>query len=334
MHTVRKLWENSNISEKYESLADSARFDEPLSAHTSFKTGGPCDIFLEPESIDEVCFAYEFFVSRDIPVSLLGGGTNLLVSDTGIRGAVLGMRKFNRIERRPETADRERVLVSCGAGVSMDDLGEWCAQNGVSGLERFAGLPGTVGGAAFMNARCYDLSISDVFYSAQTLYFSGKGCTMVERGFEPSAWDYKKSSFQARNGADSLILSEGSTLILSVVFALGNGSEADIRQTMATYVSDRTGKGHYRYPSAGSMFKNNRAFGKPSGQIIDEAGLKGFRIGDAQVAPWHGNIVINAGRATSADLRSLVQEVQRRVLEKTGFALEPEVLFTGEWSVV
>lgn len=182
-----------------------------------------------------------------------------------------------------------------------------------------------------MNARCYDASISGVFFGAEILCFRSGRCTIEKAKYLPDEWDYKKSPFQSRSGVDPLVLSEGSRVVLSADFVLEKGDAKTIRAEMAWYVRDREEKGHFRFPSAGSMFKNNHAFGKPSGKLIDEAGLCSFRIGDAQVAPWHGNIVINVGNARSEDIRKLVEEVRRQVFEKTGFLLESEVILAGDW---
>ena len=168
------------------------------------------------------------------------------------------------------------------------------------------------------------------FLPPKSCIFFGR-CTIEKRCYTSDEWSYKTSPFQTRNGPDPLALAEDTQVILSADFSVTGGNKGKILDEMAFYTRDREEKGHFRFPSAGSMFKNNHAFGKPSGKIIDEAGLRGFRIGDAQVAPWHGNIVINAGNATAADLRTLVEEVRRRVLEKTGFLLESEVIFAGEW---
>lgn len=333
MNTVRKLWENSNINGLYPDLFADARYDEPMGAHTTFRIGGPADLFVRPSSVDELCFLLEFFAREAVPVSLVGGGSNILVADRGIRGAVVSLDRLSSIARiePPAGFPSGKVAVRAEAGAAMKTLTEWCADSGLSGFERFAGLPGSVGGAVFMNARCYESSISDVFFEGTSLYFADGRCTLKTTAFRPDEWAYKKSPFQDRSGSDSLVVSSGSRIVLSAVFACATGDSAALRAEMDRYVRDREDKGHFRYPSAGSMFRNNHAFGKPSGKIVDEAGLRGFRIGDAEVAPWHGNFVINAGNARARDIRALVEEVRRRVFEKTGFLLECEVIFAGEW---
>jgi len=312
-------------------LAASARYDEPMKAHTTFQIGGPADFFASPASPEELGALIDFFFENAVPVSILGGGSNLLVSDRGIRGAVVSLGALSRVE--PFSADPAAfpVRVRAGAGASMQKLTDWCALQGYSGLERFAGLPGSVGGAVFMNARCYEISVSDLFFTADILHFAGGRCTLETTDCRPDEWGYKKSPFQVRPETDPLLLCENARIVLSAVFTVKRGDSRHIQAEMDRYIQDREEKGHFRFPSAGSMFKNNHAFGKPSGKIIDEAGLRGFRIGDAQVAPWHGNIVINAGKARAEDMRALVEEVRNRVYAKTGFQLEPEVIIAGDW---
>jgi UDP-N-acetylmuramate dehydrogenase len=333
MINIRKLWENSNISAAHPDLAASVRFDEPMKEHTTFKVGGPADLFLTPSSVEELRLVTEFFLAEGIPVSVLGGGSNILVADKGIRGVVVGLTGLDAIARIPDPSGfpEGKIAVRAGAGCTMKALTEWCESESLAGLQRFAGLPGTVGGAVFMNARCYDVSIADAFFAADYLCFRSGRCTLEHTGYDANEWAYKTSPFQARTGADSLLIAEDSRVVVSADFGVIPGNRADIRREMESFVKDREDKGHYRFPSAGSMFRNNHDFGKPSGKIIDEAGLRGFRIGDAQVAPWHGNIVINLGNASASDLRALVDEIRKRVFETSGFALESEVILAGDW---
>ncbi len=331
MNNVRKLWENSNISSRCPGLVSSVRFDEPMKAHTTFQIGGPADFFASPSTPEELAVLVDFFTALDVPVSILGGGSNLLVSDRGIRGAILSLESLSRIGLYSPDPAALPLRVRSGAGASIQKLTEWCAHEGYSGLERFAGLPGSVGGAVFMNARCYEISVSDLFFTADVLHFESGGCTLETVDYKSDEWSYKKSPFQERTAADPLLVGENTRIVLSAVFTVSRGDSLHILAEMDRYIQDREEKGHYRFPSAGSMFKNNHAFGKPSGKIIDEAGLRGFRIGDAQVAPWHGNIVINTGNARAEDMRKLVDEVRKRVFTRTGLDLEPEVIIAGDW---
>ena len=296
-----------------------------LGSFTSFKIGGNADIYITPSSPEELEAALTFIHAERIPAILFGGGTNLLIPDEGIRGAVIHTCRLNRI--RLLKSDEE-THVQVEAGALMQDVTEFCAEHGLTGLEDFAGLPGTVGGAVFMNARCYEKSISDILISASALCFSEKGCIIKEYGVNQEEWGYKRSPFQPQNKRYAE-LGDKRSIIVSATFRTTSTDTADIRKKMESRIADRTAKGHFKLPSAGSVFKNNHAFGKPSGKLIDEVGLRGLQIGGAQVAPWHGNFIVNTGSATAREVMELIGIIQRQVKDKTGFELEPEIIFAG-----
>ena len=251
-----------------------------------------------------------------LPVFILGGGSNLVVSDKGIEGCTLSVAALKDIRF-------DGVCLHCQAGTSFDEILDFCILQGLGGLENFAGLPGSAGGAVYMNARCYEKSISDVLAGAE--YLCGtKAQDKKHYGMNEADWDYKKSPFMAMHGSGA------QPLILSVSFKVYRDEPARIKQKCAEYMEDRERKGHFRYPSAGSVFKNNRAFGKPSGQIIDEAGLRAFRIGDAQIAPWHGNFIVNLGNASADNIKELTAQIRTEVKKKNGFELECEIIFCGK----
>jgi UDP-N-acetylmuramate dehydrogenase len=288
-------------------------YDEPMSRHTSFRVGGPADLYIRPGA--EVFPEYAALIleharNEGIPLFILGGGANIVVSDRGVRGVVLDTGGW-------QGAAAEGAALTLRAGTTVDGAVEAAAAAGLGGLEFLAGMPGTVGGAVWMNARCYEKSVSGVLASVEILDESGGRLRLPAR---PGDFGYKKSPFQ-----------EQRSLILAACFALEPRREADIRGEMADHRRDREAKGHYRYPSAGSVFKNNRDLGKPAGQLIDELGLRGLTLGGAQIAPWHGNIIINTGTARASDIRSLTEETARRVKAAAGFTLEPEILFVGDW---
>jgi UDP-N-acetylmuramate dehydrogenase len=288
------------------------RFDEPMALHTSFRVGGPADLWLRPRG-DLFPVFTELLLRRageeGLPVFILGGGANLLVSDRGIRGIVLDTGGWNRIRR-----EGEGLYIESGA--SVEEMTGYCARQGLSGLEFLAGMPGTLGGAVWMNARCYGKSLSDLLVETDILDAGERR----RIGRVPGDFGYKRSPFQGRR-----------TLILGALLSLGQGESGNIRREMEGYIRDRQSKGHYRHPSAGSVFKNNRDFGLPTGRIIDELGLRGLRAGDAQVAPWHGNIIVNLGKARAADIRSLTDQIAARVKAGRGIELEREILFVGDW---
>jgi UDP-N-acetylmuramate dehydrogenase len=201
----------------------------------------------------------------------------------------------------------------------MASFVNFCAENGFSGAEKFAGLPGTLGGALFMNARCFDLSISELFVEAY--YIDLNDYTEQHKIFSSSDWDYKVSPFQNSH-----------TLILSATFRLKKNvkSKEELKSENKKYIEERKSKGHFNFPSAGSVFRNNREFGAPSGKIIDECGLRGKQIGMAQIAPFHGNFIINLGGATQKDVKALVEFTVKEVKAKTGFCLQPEIIFVDK----
>jgi UDP-N-acetylmuramate dehydrogenase len=253
-----------------------------------------------------------------VPVFFLGGGANIVVSDKGIRGIVLDLTSWKGTIDLPASSDGNNLCFR--SGTTMDEAAECAATLGLTGLEFLAGMPGTLGGAVYMNARCYGREIADVLAWTEIIHFTCE----KEREFsaqvfvDKKLFGYKISPFQKMD-----------CLITSVCFNLVPGDKERIFLEMEKNREDRKEKGHYLFPCAGSAFKNNHEFGKPTGQIIDELGLKGMQTGGAQIAPFHGNIIINTGNATAADIRSLADEVIARVKAQTGFTLEPEIIFVG-----
>jgi len=293
--------------------------NEQLKNHTTFQIGGPADEFYEPETFEELIEIIHQCTAKQQKYFLLGGGSNLVFSDKGFRGAVICTKKLNKIKLIDEN------LVIAEAGATMKELVDFCVENGLSGMEEFAGLPGTVGGALYMNARCFDKSISENLYETHWLEESEGDYKNKDILFEEDEknWDYKKSPFQ---GTD-LIIKSGT---FKVKPAENDDFKDAIRSKCAGYIKGREERGHFKYPSAGSVFKNNHDFGKPSGKIIDEAGLRGHRIGGAQIAEFHGNFIVNTDNASADDVKDLVLLAQKTVKEKFGFDLEPEIIFIEE----
>ncbi|MDR2767350.1 MAG: UDP-N-acetylmuramate dehydrogenase [Treponema sp.] len=294
------------------------RFDEPMAAHTTFRVGGPADCWIRPDGASFPEYASRLLAETEaagVPVFILGGGANLVVSDRGIRGIVLDTTAYRgRAGLGGESGGG--TLVAFCAGTPVDEMAEEAANLGLS-FEFFAGMPGAIGGAMWMNARCYEHSVSDYLAGAKLL---SRGGAVKEYRFRSGDFGYKRSPFQ-----------KSGDLILEGSFRLPKKEAEAVRGQMERYRSDRESKGHYRCPSAGSAFKNNRAAGRPSGKIIDDLGLRGFGIGGAQIAPWHGNIIINRGNASAGEIKALCSEVRARVKKETGFELECEILFIGDF---
>lgn len=285
--------------------------DAPMKERTTFRTGGSADLLILPADIEELQAVLRLLSQLRSPFFLLGGGANLLVSDDGIREPVISLEKMNRI-----TVDGCRIRAEAGA--SVEAVCTAALGSSLSGVEFLYRLPGSVGGAVRMNARCYDRSICEVL--EEIVYFDKNGEPM-RRTPEDGGFGYKQSPFQ-----------ENGTVVTAAVFRLREGNPSQIEAEMRANESDRERKGHFRYPCAGSIFKNDRRFGKPSGMLIDEAGLRGLREGGAQVAPFHGNIIINTGEATSTEIRRLIETVRNRVFSAVGCLMEPEVVFAGDWN--
>lgn len=285
--------------------------DEPMSLHTSFRIGGPADIYTVPADENDVIEIAGIARAAEVPLFVLGDGANILVADTGMRGIVMDMSNLASIEVH------ERH-VHCGAGAEMSRVVEAAEEQRLSGLEFIYKMPGSVGGSLWMNARCYGVSLGEV---PGTVHFLDEGLRRRTLELPDPRFDYKKSPFQ-----------DSGAILLYADFHLQPGDEQEIRRRMKEVENDRRRKGHFEYPSAGSVFKNNRSFGKPSGQILDELGLRGLAQGGAQIAPFHANIIINTGNATAEDVRSLILHAQRQAFEKRSIVLEPEIRLVGDWS--
>ncbi|MCR5698054.1 MAG: UDP-N-acetylmuramate dehydrogenase [Treponemataceae bacterium] len=319
MNNLCKITENFNIQDcfkgEFSSLSSIIHSDEPLLPRTTFKVGGNARFFAAPKDTEQLILLFRFCAQNSIPFFVLGGGSNLVISDSGIDALVISTENINEISLVPG----EKPSIKCGSGATIKKLTEFCIDSSLSGLESFAGLPGTCGGAAYMNARCFNVSFSEKIQSVSYIdeNFEERLYQMKE-----SDWDYKKSPFQ-------ILIAQKKCLAITQVQLASEKSDAEsVRAESEKHVQFREEKGHFKFPSAGSVFKNNHDFGKPSGQIVDECGLRSLKVGGAQVAPWHGNFIINTGDATASDIKKLVQMVQEKVKEKTGFSLECEIIFT------
>jgi UDP-N-acetylmuramate dehydrogenase len=291
-------------------IAGRLQEDEILSGHTSFRIGGPADLFIVPQTLEEAALIATLCARESVPCHVLGGGTNILVSDKGVRGVVIDLTLLSGLQA-------EGTLVTAFGGTPVSALAEFALSKGLAGMEFAYALPGSVGGAVWMNARCYEREVSDVLEFVDYLDADiGQRRLPMRR----DAWEYKVSPFQGMRG-----------VILQAGFRLAPGDPRRLEDLMQEHRQDREKKGHFLFPCAGSVFKNNRAFGAPTGVIVDSLGLKGRRIGGAQVAPFHGNIIVNTGGATARDVLALIELVEDEVRRRRGFQLEREVLLVGEW---
>ncbi len=282
-----------------------------LSKYSSFRVGGITDYFAKPKNIVELRQCLNFVKENNLDLFVLGGGSNILIADKGVRGFVLSTDKLNNL-----AIDNLKVKVSCG--FSMSDLAEKTGKLGLKGLHYFYSMPGTVGGAVWMNARCYGGEIKDVLSSIEVILRDG---SIKKYGKEIlNEFSYKKTPFQ-----------KNTEIIHSIEFNLHKGNEKEIIKEMLSFKENRIKKGHFLYPCAGSIFKNDEKIGKPTGALIDEIGLCGYSFGGAQVLDIHGNIIVNKNNATSNDIYILINKIKKTVREKTGFNLEEEIRYVGEW---
>ncbi len=290
-------------------------FDEPMSRHTTFRVGGKADIYVNVAH-GELKDAVMLCRSAGVPFTVIGNGSNILVGDGGIRGAVieLGNRCCGiEIQQREDDGS---VMIRAEAGAMLSSLSSFAAEEALTGLEFASGIPGTVGGAVTMNAGAYGGEIKDVISEAACMDpATGESFTLSR---DELKLDYRHS-----------VVMERPVIITSAVFKLEPGDRQDIKAHIEEIRQKRIDKQPLNFPSAGSTFK--RPVGYFAGKLIEDAGLKGFSVGGAEVSEKHAGFVINKGGATAADIRSLIREVSDRVFETSGVRLEPEVRLLGEF---
>lgn len=340
MNNIEQIEQFFNDSRNF---TGAVKINESLSSHTTMHVGGPAKIFLEPADSESLIFALRYFIENDIKFFVLGGGSNVIISDDGL-DAVISTRKMNGVKLLTDGTEtvtevknlHDSKIIELDSGASWGSVISFCKKNDLGGFESFTGLSGTVGGALFMNATCFGLSACDNLISVS--YFDLRDFKIHEYEKAASDWGYKKSPFQPGGGVVGCSPQRGERttecerggrlspfIILSAKFTVTNGFDASKSEKC---MSDRKEKGHFRSPSAGSAFKNDAANGIIAGKVIDECGLKGFSVGGAQIAPWHGNFIINPEqKASASDIRELSDLVKKIVFEKKGIRLENEILF-------
>ena len=265
----------------------------------------------------------KFFIEQKIEFSIIGNASNLLISDDGIKGVVIRISNFTI----PSIIKQENddVFVAVGAGTLIEDFLKFCIQHELSGLEDFGGLPASIGGAVFMNAKCFETSISDVLISAEVMKISKYDATLSEYKMQKNEWSYKSSPFQ--KCALGIHVQEGREIVLSCLFKLKKGKKEEIKAKIEERHQGRITKKQFEFPSAGSVFKNDYKIGIPTGKLVSDAGLLGLQCGAAQVAQWHGNFIINRGGASAKDVLQLMEKIRKKIQEKHGILLESEIIY-------
>lgn len=274
-----------------------------LCDYTSFKIGGKADIMVFPDTLEKIKSVVKFANEQKLPVFVLGKGSNLLVSDEGINGIVINTCKFDKIEIADETT------IICQSGASLMRLCRFAFENSLTGLEFAFGIPGTAGGAAYMNAGAYGGEMKDVLVKCEHLTSDGEIGAFEGNELELG---YRKS-----------VYSDKDYIVTSLTLKLHKGDKEEIKSKMDDLMSRRKDKQPLEYPSAGSTFK--RPEGYFAGALIEECGLKGYTVGGAQVSEKHAGFVINVGGATAKDVNELIEHCQKVVFKNTGVTLEPEV---------
>ncbi|MBY0088605.1 UDP-N-acetylmuramate dehydrogenase [Brevibacillus sp. M2.1A] len=282
--------------------------DEPLANHTTWRIGGPADLLIQPKDKASLQKALQIIHRHEIPWSVIGRGSNLLVRDRGIRGAVLKVAEgLSHCEFRGEE-------VCVGAGYSMIRLAVETGKMGLTGMEFAGGIPGTVGGAVYMNAGAHGSDLSRILIDAEILFENGESKVLSN---EELSFSYRTSLLQKQKG-----------IVLEARFQLRTGDRKEIAATLAANKERRRNTQPLQMPCAGSVFRNPP--NDHAGRLIEAAGLKGYQIGGAQVSEKHSNFIVNCGGATAADVLTLINHVRSTILEKNGIDLHPEVLVVGE----
>lgn len=281
---------------------------EPMTKHTSFHIGGPAELMAQPQSEAELQSLLLKAAEAAVPVTLVGNGSNLLVRDKGIRGLVI---KLGSMLRDIKVSGN---VLTFGSGVSLAQASKKAAELGLSGMEFAVGIPGSIGGAVYMNAGAYDGEMSKVVKSVRVMDAAGE---VSELSASELDFGYRHSALQGSG-----------KIVTSVTVELAAGDKQAIAEKMADFSNRRITKQPLELPSAGSMFK--RPPGYFAGTLIDQTGLKGYTVGGAQVSTKHAGFVVNIGGATAADVLQLISDVQAKVFAAHGVHLEPEVLVLGE----
>ena len=284
--------------------------NEPMSKHTSLKIGGLADYFIKVKTIDELKNILEFSNKNKIQTTIIGNGTNLLVRDGGIRGIVIKL-ELNEFKIK-KTANE--ILITVGSGMTLAAIALIALREEISGLEFLSGIPGTIGGAIRMNAGAYGSEMKDLVIKTRYMTYDGKIKTL----------DLKKHEFEYRNS----IFSKLQAIIIDTTIKAKKGNKEEIEKKINEYSASRKLSQPLEYPNAGSTFK--RKEGVITAKLIDECGLKGFSIGEAEVSTKHAGFIVNKGKATAKDVLDLVEYIKKEIKKKFDLDLDLEILVIGE----
>lgn len=301
---------NSWMAELEEAAVGEIQQNVPLHKHTTWRIGGPADVLVTPTGKQELIRSMEILHRCGVPWTIIGKGSNMLVRDKGIRGVVI------KAGEALDYAEFDGAFVRAGAAYSIIKLTVMAGKQGLAGLEFAGGIPGTVGGAVYMNAGAHGSDVSRIFKSAEIVLETGE---LVTWGPEEMAFSYRHSRLQEP---------ESRGVVLEAVFQLQPGDRKEIQAELAEHKERRRLTQPLQQPSCGSVFRNPP--GHYAAKLVEESGLKGFCIGGAQVSTLHANFIVNTGQATAEDVLTLIAHIRSKVKDRTGIELMPEVLVVGE----
>lgn len=317
--TVKSKMENNikitknidDIRKKLLNILDekSVLFNESMADHTSFRAGGKAAVLVLPNSKAELIDVLKIVICGDVPYMVMGNGSNILVKDEGFNGIII------KTSKALSEVKVDGDVVYAGSGALLGVVAKAALENSLTGMEFASGIPGTIGGAAFMNAGAYDGEMKDIIQDVEL--FDIKNGKIYKAGVDEMDYGYRYSILYAKND-----------VVLGINMKLSHGNPDEIKAKMDELMQRRNSKQPVNYPSAGSFFK--RPEGYFAGKLIEDAGLKGFRVGDAQVSMLHAGFVINLGKATATDIINLMHVVQARVMSEFGVKLEPEIRIIGD----
>lgn len=298
------------ILEKSKLNKENLYYDEPMAKHTSFKIGGPADVFIKVDNIEELKETLDLSKKNQIPLTIIGNGSNLLVTDKGIRG-ITAKLNLKDIEIKNEN---NKQIIKVDAGVPVGLLAQKLLKEEITGFEEISGIPGTIGGAVIMNAGAHGKELKDILKKVTAMDYNGN---IHEFTNEECLFSYRNSRFQKEK-----------YIILQATLELEKGNSTEIKEKMDEYMQFRKEKQPIEYPNAGSTFKRGEDF--VTAKLIDEAGLKGYKIGGAQVSEKHAGFIVNVDNATAKDVIELTDYIKEKIEEKFGKKINLEIQIIGE----
>lgn len=298
------------ILEKSKLNKENLYYDEPMAKHTSFKIGGPADVFIKVDNIEELKETLDLSKQNQIPLTIIGNGSNLLVTDKGIRG-ITAKLNLKDIEIKNEN---NKQIIKVDAGVPVGLLAQKLLKEEITGFEELSGIPGTIGGAVIMNAGAHGKELKDILKKVTAMDYNGN---IHEFTNEECLFSYRNSRFQKEK-----------YIILQATLELEKGNSTEIKEKMDEYMQFRKEKQPIEYPNAGSTFKRGEDF--VTAKLIDEAGLKGYKVGGAQVSEKHAGFIVNVDNATAKDVIELTDYIKEKIEEKFGKKINLEIQIIGE----